>query len=141
VGSPDVDGLGLDLAPPLQLDLDAAGLPELGVELERLLRAVDRVSVDLADHVSVLEADLLVERAGTNGEDLESVRFPVLEGGDDARLGGERAQVGELALHVLAGDLVGVVSHLPNLRGFDLGRAATRGRRGWSRRGRGESLQ
>src|SRR5690606_3241245 len=62
-------------------------------------------------------------------------------GGDDARLGGERAQVGELALHVLAGDLVGVVSHLPNLRGFDLGRAATRGRRGWSRRGRGESLQ
>src|SRR5690606_14196477 len=129
----DDDGCSVNFAPSLQLHLDAGGLAELAVDLEGLLGAVDRVAVDLSDHVPVLEAELLVERSGADRENLESVRLPVLEGGDDASLGRQRAQVRELALDVLARDLVGFLVDLPDVGRGDLGTAAPRGGRGGAR--------
>ena len=70
-------------AAALQVHGDGLGVFELGVDLERLVRAVDLVAVDLLHHVTVLNADLGVQAVGTDGEQLEAVRLAVLEAGHD----------------------------------------------------------
>src|SRR5207248_4742976 len=115
-GSLDGIGLAEGLAAPLDLDLDPAGIAELLVDLQRLVRAVHLVAVDPPDHVAVLDADLGVERIRHDGEELEAVGHPVLEGRDDARLGGQVGEVGERVVDLGLGDHVLVLGELLDAR-------------------------
>src|SRR5712692_10262048 len=79
-------GLAIFHTVALKFDVDPICLFELGVNLERFLRAVELIAVDLLDHVSVPDTDLGVERIRADREQLETLRLTVLEGGNDSRL-------------------------------------------------------
>src|SRR5256885_10764621 len=99
-GRPSLDRVGFAerLAATFELDLDAVRVAELGIDLERLVRAVHFIPVDAPDDVAVLYADLRVERVGDDAEQLEAVRHAVLERGHDARLRGELGKIGEVVV-------------------------------------------
>src|SRR4051812_43149227 len=92
-----LDGVRLaeGLAAPLELDLDAVGVAQLLVDLERLVRAVHFIPVDAPDHVAVLDTDLRVQTIGNYRKQFESIGNAVLERGHDARLGREIGKIGE----------------------------------------------
>src|SRR5882762_149299 len=100
------------LAATLDLDLDAARIAQLLVDLQRFVRAVHLVPIDAPDHVAVLDSDLRVQRVGHDGEELESIGDAVLERGLDARLGREIGEVGERAVELAPRDYVPSLRYL-----------------------------
>src|SRR3954454_11502554 len=85
VVSSDVVFLVDFLPVPLQPHRQMAGRFQLGVNLERLVRAGHLEAVDRRDDVAVLQADLRERAVGPHAEETEAGRLAVADLGHDAR--------------------------------------------------------